>query len=78
MGFLDFFLGPQCADCGIRITSDHKREWKGKVVCEACLNKHLEIHRHKEREAEERAQAQADARARLEGRKEFGSDPRND
>ncbi len=76
MAFLDFFLGPQCTDCGDRIKSDHKREWKGKVVCEGCLDKHLEEHRKKEQEAEERAAAQAEARARLEGRKEFGTDPR--
>jgi len=78
MGFMDFFLGPQCEECKVRIKSDHKREWKGKLVCETCMDKHLEEHRKREKEAEERAQAQSEARARLEGRKSFGTDPRYD
>ena len=76
MGILDYFLGPQCEDCGIRLKPEQKREWEGKRVCEACRDIHQAARAKKEREAEERAAAQAEARAKLEGRKTFGGDPR--
>jgi len=78
MGFLDFILGPQCMDCGIRLKPDQKREWEGKLVCEACRDVHQADQERKQREADERAHAQAEARARLDGGKTFGSDPRYD
>lgn len=77
MAFWDAWFAPRCEGCSEKIVGVAPVEHGGKKLCPTCLEAAQAADRKREAEVEARRVAEEQARAKLEGGKQFGSDPRS-